>query len=84
MENSKNGAVSPSDSNAKPDTKVTLTIKPNSGKRLSGLTVTDEKGNALPLTRKDAAHYEFTMPDGKVTVKPVFADSSTSCPGGII
>lgn len=84
VENSKNGAVSPSDSNAKPDTKVTLTIKPNSGKRLSGLTVTDEKGNALPLTRKDAAHYEFTMPDGKVTVKPVFADSSTSCPGGII
>ena len=84
VENSKNGAVSPSDSNAKPDTKVTLTIKPNSGKRLSGLTVIDEKGNALPLTRKDAAHYEFTMPDGKVTVKPVFADSSTSCPGGII
>lgn len=84
VENSKNGAVSPSDSNAKPDTKVTLTIKPDSGKRLSGLTVTDEKGNALPLTRKDAAHYEFTMPDGKVTVKPVFADSSTSCPGGII
>lgn len=84
VENSKNGAVSPSDSNAKPDTKVTLTIKPNSGKRLSGLTVTDEKGNALPLTRKDAAHYEFTMPDGKVTVKPVFTDSSTSCPGGII
>lgn len=84
VENDKNGAVSPSDSNAKPDTKVTLTIKPDSGKRLSGLTVTDEKGNALPLTRKDAAHYEFTMPDGKVTVKPVFADSSTSCPGGII
>ncbi len=84
VENSKNGSVSPSDSNAKPDTKVTLTIKPNSGKRLSGLTVTDEKGNALPLTRKDAAHYEFTMPDGKVTVKPIFADSSTSCPGGII
>lgn len=84
VENSKNGAVSPSDSNAKPDTKVTLTIKPDSGKRLSGLTVTDEKGNTLPLTRKDAAHYEFTMPDGKVTVKPVFADSSTSCPGGII
>ena len=84
VENNKNGAVSPSDSNAKPDTKVTLTIKPDSGKRLSGLTVTDEKGNALPLTRKDAAHYEFTMPDGKVTVKPVFADSSTSCPGGII
>ena len=84
VENNKNGAVYPSDSNAKPDTKVTLTIKPDSGKRLSGLTVTDEKGNALPLTRKDAAHYEFTMPDGKVTVKPVFADSSTSCPGGII
>ncbi|WP_270580004.1 InlB B-repeat-containing protein [Butyricicoccus sp. OF27-2pH9A] len=84
VENSKNGAVSPSDSNAKPDTKVTLTIKPNSGKRLSGLTVTDEKGNTLPLTRKDAAHYEFTMPAGKVTVKPVFTDSSTSCPGGII
>lgn len=78
------GAVSPSDPNAKSGTRVTLEIKPDSGKRLSGLTVTDETGKALTLTRKDAAHYEFTMPDGKVNVTAAFADSSTACPGGIL
>ena len=84
VDNGKGGTVTPSDPNAKPNSKVTLEVKPDTGKKLTDLTVTDDKGGSVELVRRDAAHYEFTMPDGKVNVKTVFGDRSTACSGGIV
>ena len=53
--------------------KVVLTAKPDEGYKLEKLTVTDEKGNVVPLTENSDGTYTFTMPASNVTVTPVFA-----------
>lgn len=79
-DSTKNGSVSVSPKNASKGTAVTITVKPDSGYELDKLTITDKNGNVLKLTDKGDGKYSFTMPDGKVEVKAVFAKKVETSP----
>lgn len=68
-----NGTLSVNPKNAGQGDRVTLTVKPDPGHVLETLTVLDSKGKALPLTDKGGGMFTFTMPNGQVEVKAVFA-----------
>ena len=77
---SENGKVSLDKSTAKKGDTVTVTVTPDAGYQLDKLTVTDKNGNVLKLTDKGDGKYSFTMPDGKVEVKAVFAKKVETSP----
>ena len=79
---SENGKVSLDKSTAKKGDTVTVTVTPDAGYQLDKLTVTDKNGNVLKLTDKGDGKYSFTMPDGKVEVKAVFAKEVETSPFG--
>lgn len=67
-----NGSVSCSTSSAAKGSTVTITVKPESGYRLASLTVRDSNGNVIAVTKQADDRYTFVMPNGKVSVEPVF------------
>ena len=75
-----NGKVSLDKSTAKKGDTVTVTVTPDAGYQLDKLTVTDKNGTVLKLTDKGDGKYSFTMPDGKVEVKAVFAKKVETSP----
>lgn len=75
-----NGTVSVNTKNARQGDCVTLTVKPDSGHVLETLTVLDSKGKALSLTDKGGGMFTFTMPNGQVEVKAVFAAEVKTAP----
>ena len=75
-----NGKVSLDKSTAKKGDTVTVTVTPDAGYQLDKLTVTDKDGKELKLTDKGDGKYSFTMPDGKVEVKAVFAKKVETSP----
>ena len=77
-----NGKVSLDKSTAKKGDTVTVTVTPDAGYQLDKLTVTDKNGKELKLTDKGDGKYSFTMPDGKVEVKAVFAKKVETSPFG--
>lgn len=77
---SENGGVAVSSKNARKGDAVTVTVTPDAGYQLDKLTVTDKNGNVLKLTDKGDGQYSFTMPDGKVEVKAVFAKEVKTSP----
>ena len=77
---SENGKVSLEKSTAKKGDTVTVTVTPDAGYQLDKLTVTDKNGKELKLTDKGDGKYSFTMPDGKVEVKAVFAKKVKTSP----
>ena len=77
-----NGKVSLDKSTAKKGDTVTVTVTPDAGYQLDKLTVTDKNGTVLKLTDKGDGKYSFTMPDGKVEVKAVFAKEVKTSPFG--
>ena len=79
---SENGKVSLDKRTAKKGDTVTVTVTPDAGYQLDKLTVTDKNGNVLKLTDKGDGKYSFTMPDGKVEVKAVFAKKVETSPFG--
>ena len=79
---SENGKVALDKSTAKKGDTVTVTVTPDAGYQLDKLTVTDKNGNVLKLTDKGNGKYSFTMPDGKVEVKAVFAKEVKTSPFG--
>ena len=79
---SENGKVSLDKSTAKKGDTVTVTVTPDAGYQLDKLTVTDKDGKELKLTDKGDGKYSFTMPDGKVEVKAVFAKEVETSPFG--
>ena len=79
---SENGGVAVSSKNARKGDTVTVTVTPDAGYQLDKLTVTDKNGNVLKLTDKGDGKYSFTMPDGKVEVKAVFAKEVKTSPFG--
>ena len=76
----KHGDVTVSPKTASKGDTVTITVKPDSGYVLETLTVTDKNGNELTLKDKGDGKYSFTMPDGKVEVKAVFAKKVETSP----
>ena len=79
---SENGGVVVSSKNARKGDTVTVTVTPDAGYQLDKLTVTDKNGNVLKLTDKGDGKYSFTMPDGKVEIKAVFAKKVETSPFG--
>ena len=79
---SENGGVAVSSKNARKGDTVTVTVTPDAGYQLDKLTVTDKNGNVLKLTNKGDGKYSFTMPDGKVEIKAVFAKEVKTSPFG--
>ena len=77
---SENGGVAVSSKNARKGDTVTVTVTPDAGYQLDKLTVTDKNGKELKLTDKGDGKYSFTMPDGKVEVKAVFAKKVETSP----
>ena len=69
-----NGSVSVSPKNAGQGDRVTVTVKPDEGYELDSLTITDSKGNELPLTDQGDGKFTFIMPAGKVEVKATFTE----------
>ena len=79
---SENGGVAVSSKNARKGDTVTVTVTPDAGYQLDKLTVTDKNGTVLKLTDKGDGKYSFTMPDGKVEIKAVFAKKVETSPFG--
>ena len=79
---SENGGVAVSSKNARKGDTVTVTVTPDAGYQLDKLTVTDKNGKVLKLTDKGDGKYSFTMPDGKVEIKAVFAKEVKTSPFG--
>ena len=77
---SENGGVAVSSKNARKGDAVTVTVTPDAGYQLDKLTITDKNGKELKLTDKGDGKYSFTMPDGKVEVKAVFAKEVKTSP----
>ena len=70
------GTVAVSPSRASRGDTVTITVRPDEGYELAGLTVTDANGGAVDLTRESATEYTFEMPRGRVTVEASFVESA--------
>ena len=77
---SRGGSVTLSPTRASVGTRVTITVRPNSGYELDELTVLDEDGDEVRLTQRTDTTYTFHMPDGKVTVEAAFTLAQTQTP----
>ena len=62
-----------------PDTgdRVDFTVTPEEDKRVKEITVTDKDGNKIDVTDKGNGEYEFTMPDGDVTIEVEYEPKPT-------
>ena len=58
--------------NAQPGDTVTISVSPDKGYELGGLTVRDMDGNELDLKRERSGDYTFTMPKSSVSVSISF------------
>ncbi len=74
------GTVTTSTEAAVGGSTVTITVKPDSGYKLGGITVTDSEGNELSLTDNGNGAYTFTMPSGKVEIHVTFTEDSSLNP----
>ena len=77
------GKVTASHKSASSGTTVTLTLAPDGGYEIGGVTVTDQDGKTVAVTGKGDGEYTFTMPGGKVIVKAEFTKSTggyADCP----
>ena len=82
VEDPAHGTVKTDHAWASSGTTVTIIITPDRGYALDRLTVTDSRGNELPLTDRGGGKYTFTMPGGKVAVEALFTATETGhdCP----
>lgn len=71
------GKVEVSPKNPDADDKVTVCPKPQAGKEVRSIAVTDKDGNKVEVHKNEKGEFEFTMPQGDVEVNVVFG-----CDGG--
>lgn len=57
---------------------VTITPKPDNGKVVNKVTVTDENGRAVKVTDNGDGTYSYTQPAGDVTIKVTFKNKPSS------
>ena len=72
-----NGKVSADKTSAEEGAKVALTVMPDVGYALRGLTISDTNGKKIFFSMENGK-YTFTMPASDVTVKAVFAKNSSN------
>ncbi|MEG1243128.1 MAG: S-layer homology domain-containing protein, partial [Oscillospiraceae bacterium] len=70
------GSVTISPENPKPGDKVIITAKPDEGKALDKITVTDKDGKKIPVTKNPDGSFRFVQPEGKVTISVSFKTST--------
>ena len=75
-DSAENGSVSASRESASRGTRVTVTVRPDSGYVLETLTVTDKNGNVLELTDKGNGQFTFLMPGSKVEIAATFMEDN--------
>jgi len=61
-------------------TKVTITVTPDKGYQLAGLSITDASGKQITYTNNSGGTYTFTMPNSKVTITPTFSKMDSTFP----
>ena len=66
------GTVSLSESKAEKGDTVTITLAPAQGYKVASVTVTDEDGKSVDVTKHTDGTYSFTMPGKDVIVSVVF------------
>lgn len=71
---SENGSVSTDKSSAKRGDAVTITVKPDAGYTVGGVTVKDANGKTVAVTDKGNGQFTFVMPNTKVTITPEFEE----------
>ena len=71
-----NGSVSASRESASRGTRVTVTVRPDSGYVLEELTVTDKNGAVLELTEQADGRYTFIMPGSRVEIRAAFMEDN--------
>lgn len=86
-DNGNNNSDKPSESDVEisdtnPDTgdTVTITPKPDEGKVVDEVIVTDENGNEVEVEDNGDGSYSYEQPDGDVTVDVTFKDGDTDVP----
>lgn len=73
VEETENGKVTVEpEEKASSGDEVIITTEPDPGYKTGTVTVTDENGNRIEVTRRDDGSYSFIMPDGDVTIKAAF------------
>ena len=75
-DSAENGSVSASRESASRGTRVTVTVRPDSGYVLEELTVTDKNGAVLELTEQADGSYTFLMPGSRVEIKATFMEDN--------
>ena len=78
VENTTNGTAKADRTRAASGTTVTITVTPNDGYTLDGLTVTGQNGREIAVTDQGSGVHTFTMPASKVTVSVTFAETGAS------
>ncbi|MBQ5436324.1 MAG: Ig-like domain-containing protein, partial [Firmicutes bacterium] len=71
-EETENGEVTVEKDKAAEGSKVTIKVDPDEGYVVDEVTVTDKKGNKIPVTDNGDGTYTFTMPDTEVSVDASF------------
>lgn len=66
------GSIKVTPNRASAGTRVTITVKPDSGYKLDELTVTDRKGDELKVTDRGDNKYTFQMTNSKVEIEVSF------------
>ncbi len=75
------GQITVSKSSAATGSEITVTVLPDEGYLLAGVTVAGADGKALSLTEKGEGKYTFTMPEYDVVVAAQFrCDGGDLCP----
>lgn len=72
IDGSDGGKVTVNPENPQAGDEVMITPKPEGGKMVDKVIVTDENGKEIAITDNGDGIYTFTQPDGKVTVKVTF------------
>ena len=64
-----NGAVEVDNKDPKPGDKVNIDVKPDEGYKVDDVTVKDEKGNELPVTKNEDGSYSFVYGGDRVKIE---------------
>lgn len=65
---------------AKPGEQVTVKPKPDGGKKIDNITVTDKDGHKIPVKNNGDGTYTYIQPQGGATVSVTYADDSEKSP----
>ncbi len=75
-----NGDVSITPKNPEEGDTVVIIPDPDAGYEVDEITVTDENGDPVPVTRNGNGTYSFEQPNGKVNIEVTFKKTTNVCP----